>query len=87
MHNSSSGTFTTVRAACGLLSCLGALACDQSVIAGGGPGVLVELGVAEQRYRVVLELLDERTSVTDVTRRHGWARQLAPIARTDKYGA
>jgi hypothetical protein len=36
-----------------------ALACDQSVVAGRGPGVLVELGVAEQRYRAVLEVLDE----------------------------
>jgi hypothetical protein len=28
--------------------------------------VLVELGVAEQRYRAVLEVLDEGASVTDV---------------------
>jgi hypothetical protein len=28
--------------------------------------VLVELGVAEQRYRAMLEVLDEGASVTDV---------------------
>jgi transposase InsO family protein len=37
--------------------------------------VLVELGVVEQRYRAVLEVLDEGSSVTDVARRHGVARQ------------
>ena len=37
--------------------------------------MLVELGVAEQRYRAVLEVLDEGASVTDVARRHGVARQ------------
>jgi transposase-like protein len=37
--------------------------------------VLVELGVAEQRYRAVLEVLDEGTSVTDVAQRYGVARQ------------
>jgi transposase-like protein len=37
--------------------------------------VLVELGVAEQRYRAVLEVLDEDASVTDVARRYGVARQ------------
>jgi transposase InsO family protein len=37
--------------------------------------VLVELGVAEQRYRAVLEVLDEGASVTDVARRYGVARQ------------
>jgi DNA invertase Pin-like site-specific DNA recombinase len=35
----------------------------------------VELGVAEQRYRAVLEVLDEGASVTDVARRYGVARQ------------
>jgi transposase len=37
--------------------------------------VLVELGVVEQRYRAVLEVLDEGASVTDVARRYGIARQ------------
>jgi transposase-like protein len=37
--------------------------------------VLVELGVAEQRYRAVREVLDEGASVTDVARRYGVARQ------------
>jgi len=37
--------------------------------------VLVELGVVEQRYRAVLEVLDEGSSVTDVARRYGVARQ------------
>jgi transposase InsO family protein len=36
--------------------------------------VLVELGVVEQRYRAVLEVLDG-VSVTDVARRYGVARQ------------
>jgi transposase-like protein len=39
------------------------------------PGVLVELGVVKQRYRAVLEVLDEGASVTDVARRYGVARQ------------
>ena len=43
--------------------------------AGRGPGVLVELGVAEQRYRAVLEVLDNGAGVTDVARRYGVARQ------------
>jgi transposase InsO family protein len=37
--------------------------------------VLVELGVAEQRYRAVLEVLDEGVPVTEVARRYGVARQ------------
>jgi transposase len=37
--------------------------------------VLVELGVVEQRYRAVLEVLGEGTSVTEVARRHGVVRQ------------
>jgi transposase InsO family protein len=37
--------------------------------------VLVELGVAEQRYRAVLEVLDEGLTVTEVARRYGVARQ------------
>jgi transposase InsO family protein len=39
------------------------------------PGVLVELGVVEQRYRAVLEVLEEGTPVTEVARRYGVARQ------------
>ncbi len=37
--------------------------------------MLVELGVVEQRYRAVLEVLDEGSSVTVVARRYGVARQ------------
>jgi len=37
--------------------------------------VLVELGVVEQRYRAVLEVLDEGVPVTVVARRYGVARQ------------
>jgi len=37
--------------------------------------VLVELGVVEQRYRAVLEVLDEGAPVTVVARRYGVARQ------------
>ena len=37
--------------------------------------MLVELGVVEQRYRAVLEVLEEGASVTEVARRHGVARQ------------
>jgi transposase InsO family protein len=37
--------------------------------------VLVELGVVEQRYRAVLEVLEEDASVTAVARRYGVARQ------------
>ncbi len=46
-----------------------ALACDHTLIAGRG------LGVTEQRYRAVLEVLEERTPVTEVARRYGVARQ------------
>jgi hypothetical protein len=35
----------------------------------------VELGVVEQRYRAVLEVLDEGVAVTVVARRYGVARQ------------
>jgi Helix-turn-helix domain len=45
------------------------------LIAGRGPGVLVELGVTEQRYRAVLEVLEEGTPVVEVARRYGVARQ------------
>jgi transposase-like protein len=37
--------------------------------------VLGELGVVEQRYRAVLEVLDEGVAVTMVARRHGVAQQ------------
>jgi transposase InsO family protein len=37
--------------------------------------VLAELGVVEQRYRAVLEVLGEGVSVTEVARRYGVARQ------------
>jgi transposase-like protein len=37
--------------------------------------VLVELGVTEQRYRAVLEVLDEGVPVTEVARRYRVARQ------------
>ena len=37
--------------------------------------MLVELGVVEQRYRAVLEVLDEGTPVREVARRYGVARQ------------
>jgi transposase len=37
--------------------------------------VLVELGAVEQRYRAVLEVLDEGVSVSEVARRYGVARQ------------
>ena len=36
---------------------------------------MVELGVVEQRYRAVLEVLDEGTPGTEVARRYGVARQ------------
>ena len=36
--------------------------------------MLVELGVVEQRYRAVLEVLEEGASVTEVARRHQVAR-------------
>ena len=37
--------------------------------------MLVELGLVEQRYRAVLEVLNDVASVTDVARRYGVARQ------------
>jgi transposase-like protein len=37
--------------------------------------VLVELGVVEQRYRAVLEVLGDGAPVTEVARRYGVARQ------------
>lgn len=40
-----------------------------------GSVVLVELGLVEQRYKAVLEVLDDAASITDVARRHGVSRQ------------
>jgi transposase-like protein len=37
--------------------------------------VLVELGLVEQRYEAVLEVLNDGASVTDVARRYGVGRQ------------
>jgi transposase-like protein len=37
--------------------------------------MLVELGVVEQRYRAVLEVLEDGVPVTKVARRYGVARQ------------
>ena len=37
--------------------------------------VLVELGLVEQRYKAVIEVLDGAASVTDVARRYGVGRQ------------
>jgi transposase-like protein len=37
--------------------------------------VLVELGLVEQRYKAVLEVLNDGASVTDVARRYGAGRQ------------
>ena len=37
--------------------------------------VLVELNLVEQRYRAVLEVLNDGAAVTDVARRHGVVRQ------------
>lgn len=37
--------------------------------------MLVELSVAEQRHRIVLDVLENRLSVTDVANEHGISRQ------------
>ncbi len=37
--------------------------------------MLVELGLVEQRYQAVLEVLNDGAAVLDVARRHGVARQ------------
>jgi transposase-like protein len=37
--------------------------------------VLVELGLVEQRYRAVLEVINDGATVTDVARRYGVGRQ------------
>lgn len=41
--------------------------------------MLVELGLVEQRYRAVLEVLDDGASVTEVARRFGVARQTVHV--------
>ena len=41
--------------------------------------VLVELGVVEQRYQAVLEVLNDGATVTDVARRNGVARQTVHV--------
>jgi transposase-like protein len=37
--------------------------------------VLVELGLVEQRYKAVLEVLNDGATVSDVARRYGVVRQ------------
>jgi len=37
--------------------------------------MLVELGLVEQRYKAVLEVLNDGAAVTDVARRYGVGRQ------------
>jgi transposase len=41
--------------------------------------MLVELGLVEQRYQAVLEVLNEGAAVTDVARRYGVARQTVHV--------
>jgi len=41
--------------------------------------MLVELGLVEQRYRAVLEVLNDGVTVTDVARRYGVARQTVHV--------
>ena len=41
--------------------------------------MLVELGLVEQRYQAVLEVLNDGASVTDVARRYGVARQTVHV--------
>jgi transposase-like protein len=41
--------------------------------------VLVELGLVEQRYAAVLEVINDGATVTDVARRHGVARQTVHV--------
>jgi transposase-like protein len=52
------------------------LGCDHGLVAAErGPGVLAGLGVVEQRYRAVLEVLEVGLPVAEVARRYGVARQ------------
>ena len=41
--------------------------------------MLVELGVVEQRYQAVLEVINDGATVTDVARRNGVARQTVHV--------
>ena len=41
--------------------------------------MLVELGLVEQRYQAVLEVLNDGASVVDVARRYGVARQTVHV--------
>ena len=41
--------------------------------------MLVELGLVEQRYQAVREVIDDGATVTDVARRHGVARQTVHV--------
>jgi transposase InsO family protein len=41
--------------------------------------VLVELGLVEQRYQAVLEVINDGATVTEVARRHGVARQTVHV--------
>ena len=41
--------------------------------------MLVELGLVEQRYQAVLEVLNDGATVTDVARRYGVARQTVHV--------
>ena len=41
--------------------------------------MLVELGLVEQRYQAVLEVINDGATVTDVARRHGVARQTVHV--------
>ena len=43
--------------------------------------MLVDLGLVEQRYNAVSEVLNDGATVTDVARRHGVGRQRAPLQR------
>ena len=41
--------------------------------------MLVELGLVEQRYAAVLEVINDGATVTDVARRHGVTRQTVHV--------
>ena len=44
-----------------------------------GNAVLVELGLVEQRYKAVSEVLSDGATVTDVARRYGVSRQTVHV--------
>ena len=46
--------------------------------------VLVELGLVEQRYRAVLEILDDGATVVEVARRYGVYRDGTRVASASK---